>query len=181
MKKNLYANNDLRGKAAPKLEVEKWLAPKPGEGKQDEVKPADTTGKVVLIDFWATWCPPCRAAIPELNKWQKTFKDDLVVIGISDEKPERVQPFLDKTPIEYAMAVDTKARMKSAVGVMGIPNVLVIGTDNIVRWQGFPSSQEEHLSEATLRQIIEADKARRASEKTEAAPSAPPEKAAPRK
>lgn len=174
VKKNLYANNDLRGKAAPKFEVEKWLAPK-SAGNTGEVKPADTKDKVVLIDFWATWCPPCRAAIPELNKWQKTFKDDLVIIGVSDEDARKVQPFLDKTPIDYAMAIDTKARMKNAVGVQGIPNVLVIGTDNIVRWQGFPASQEEHLSEATLRQIIEADKARRASEK-KSEPASPPAK-----
>ena len=178
VKKNLYANNDLRGKAAPKFEVEKWLAPK-STGGAGEVKAADTKGKVVLIDFWATWCPPCRAAIPELNKWQKTFKDDLVIIGVSDEEAKKVQPFLDKTPIDYAMAIDTKARMKNAVGVQGIPNVLVIGTDNIVRWQGFPGSQEEHLSEATLRQIIEADKARRASEKKVDPATPPPSTPAP--
>lgn len=180
VKKELYASNDLRGKPAPKFEVEKWLAPVPkGTAASEaapEVKAVDMKGKVILIDFWATWCPPCRAAIPELNHLQKTFKDDLVIIGVSDEKADKVQPFLDRTPVEYAMAVDTQARMKSAVGVKGIPNVLIIGTDNVVRWQGFPGLANDPMTEETIRQIIEADKARRAAEKPDATKPAAGEK-----
>src|SRR5580700_3646190 len=71
--KELYAD-DIRGKKAPDFFVEKWLTAEP-----------DRKGKVVLIDFWATWCGPCRKAIPELSAFQEKFKDDLVVIGVSDE------------------------------------------------------------------------------------------------
>src|SRR5690606_7582858 len=62
VEKKLYAD-DFRGRKAPQLEVERWLTPEP-----------ETKGKVVLIDFWATWCPPCREAIPELNEFQKKFR-----------------------------------------------------------------------------------------------------------
>jgi thiol-disulfide isomerase/thioredoxin len=67
--KQLWAKSIIN-QEAPDLVVEKWLTKKP-----------NTKGKFVLIDFWATWCAPCRRAIPDLNKFQKRFKKDLVIIG----------------------------------------------------------------------------------------------------
>ncbi len=169
VKKNLYADHDLRGKAAPKLDVAKWLTDKPR-----------TEGKVVLIDFWATWCGPCRRLIPELEAWQAKYKDDLVVIGISDEQEAKVRDHFKVGGMKYALAVDENARMKKSIGVKGIPHVLVIGTDNVVRWQGFPGTEEDELTEAKLKQIIDADKARALTEAIKKAPKELPGKA-PRK
>ena len=146
--KKLYAENDLRGKAAPKLTVEKWLSPEPA-----------CKGKVVLIDFWATWCPPCRALVPELEGFKKKFKDDLVVIGVSDEKEEAVKAFMKEHHVTYAMAIDAAARMKKAVGISGIPHVLIIDSKGTVRWQGFPLSGKDPLSEAVIQKVIDADRA----------------------
>ncbi len=146
--KNLWATNDLRGKSAPKLEVQEWLT-----GAAPE-----TDKKVVLIDFWATWCGPCRALIPELNEYQKKFGSDLVVIGISDEPPETVREFMKTHKMEYNVAVDPNTKMKEKVGVKGIPHVLVISPDNVVRWQGFPSLSKDRLTEEKLAQIINASK-----------------------
>jgi thiol-disulfide isomerase/thioredoxin len=151
-KKNLFATNDLRGQEAPKIEFGTWLNKKP-----------ETKDKVILIDFWATWCGPCRKLIPELAEWQEKFKDDLVVIGLSDEKPAKVLEFFKKDKMKYAMAVDQNGKTKKALGISGIPHVLIIGTDNVVRWQGFPGSNEDTLTEDVLKKIIDADKARRAS------------------
>jgi cytochrome c biogenesis protein CcmG, thiol:disulfide interchange protein DsbE len=151
--KQLYAK-DLRGETAPELVVQETLT-----GKMP-----DTRGKVVLVDFWATWCPPCRKGIPELNELQKKFKDDLVVIGISDEPASKVRDFMKKTPMEYTVAIDQGKTMSTQVGVQGIPQVLIISTDGVVRWQGFPSSEEETLTAGIVKQIIDADpgvKARR--------------------
>src|SRR5262245_25803040 len=88
VRKELYAN-DVRGKKAPALVVDQWLTPEP-----------QRQGKVLLIDIWATWCPPCRETIPELNELQKQFKDDLVVIGISDEPAKTVTEFMKGTKME---------------------------------------------------------------------------------
>jgi thiol-disulfide isomerase/thioredoxin len=143
--KKLYAD-DWRGKKAPEFVVGEMLGDKP---KRE--------GKVVLIDFWATWCPPCREAIPELNDLQAKFKDDLVVIGISDEKPETVRAFMKKTPMKYAQAIDTQGRMKKTLNVGGIPHVIIISTDGVIRWQGYPLSDEERLTEEVVRSIIAAD------------------------
>jgi thiol-disulfide isomerase/thioredoxin len=145
VQKTLYAD-DERGKPAPKFEVGQWLTDVP-----------DRRGKVVIIDFWATWCPPCRATIPELNTFQKKFKDDLAVIGVSDETPDVLKAFMAKTEMDYAVATDPSAKMKNAINVTGIPHVLIISTDGIVRWQGFPLSQEEPLTEAIVKQVIDAD------------------------
>lgn len=157
-KKDLNATTDFRNKKAPTFKVEKWLS---AEAKRED--------KVVLIDFWATWCGPCRRLIPELKEWQTKFKDDLVIIGVSNEAPREVENFMRAQQINYAMAVDTKQTMSKAIGIGGIPHVLVISSDGIVRWQGFPGGQDP-LTEEKLVQIIEADKAMRAAAKEAATP-----------
>jgi cytochrome c biogenesis protein CcmG/thiol:disulfide interchange protein DsbE len=146
--KNLYATTDLRGKQVPALSVQEWLSGAPPQ----------TAGKVVLIDLWATWCPPCRALVPELNEYQKKFGHDLVVIGISDEAASTVKKFMKDNHMEYNVAVDTSKNLKDQLGVSGIPHVLIMSPDGIVRWQGFPGSSEDPLTEQTIAQIIEASK-----------------------
>jgi thiol-disulfide isomerase/thioredoxin len=151
VQKKLWANKDVRGKQPPSFHVEKWLSKEP-----------DRKGKTVLIDFWATWCPPCRELVPELVQWQKKYKDDLVVIGISDEEPAKLESFMKANGVDYAIATDTKKKMSKELDVQGIPHVLVISSDGIVRWQGFPLADQDQLTEEKLKQIIEADKAARA-------------------
>ena len=145
VQKSLHAD-DLRGKPAPAFEVGQWITDEP-----------DRRGKVVLIDFWATWCGPCRRAMPELNELQARFKDDLVVIGISDQAPDIIRTFMAKTELDYSVATDPDATMKREIHVTGIPHVLIISTDGIVRWQGCPLTKQEPLTEAIVQQIIDAD------------------------
>jgi thiol-disulfide isomerase/thioredoxin len=149
-KKTLYAKQDLRGKAAPKIEVAEWLT---GAAP-------NTKGKVILLDFWATWCPPCRETIPELNAIAAKCPKDVVVIGVSAEKAETVRAFMKKTKMAYSVAVDPSGKMDKQVGVQGIPHVLVISPDGIVRWQGFPLDDTERLTEATVARIVARAKAR---------------------
>jgi cytochrome c biogenesis protein CcmG, thiol:disulfide interchange protein DsbE len=151
--KNLYANNDIRNKQAPKLEVEEWLSAKP-----------DLANKTILIDFWATWCGPCRKIIPEMEQWQEKYKADLVVIGLTAESKTAVENFYDLRgeAIKYPIARDGLNRTNKAVDISGIPHVLVISSDGIVRYQGYPIAEQDPLTEAKLKQIIDADKAARA-------------------
>jgi len=129
----------FRGSKPPKFEAEAWLGNQP-----------DTKDKFVLIDFWATWCGPCRASIPHLNSLQAKFKDKLVVIGLTDEPLNTVKAM--KSPqIEYAVATDTKARMLSAAQVQGIPHAILIDPSGIVRFEGMP----HYLNDQSLGKLIE--------------------------
>ncbi len=145
IEKTLYADNDFRGKKAPDFFVERWL----------NTASVDTRGKVVIIDFWATWCGPCREAIPELNDFAKKFKDKVVVIGISDEAVDTVSGFMQKTAMNYNVGIDSKKRMAKSLGVKGIPHVIVISPDGIVRWQGFPQDPADPLTDKVVQQIID--------------------------
>jgi len=139
--KKLWAKSVL-GQKAPEFVVEKWLTAEPS-----------TKGKFVLIDFWATWCPPCRKAIPELNAFQKKFAGKLVVIGVSDESEDAVKKLTNPT-IEYASAIDPKARMKKVLEVTGIPHCIIIDPQGIVRWEGFPFLAGHELTEKVVEDIL---------------------------
>jgi cytochrome c biogenesis protein CcmG, thiol:disulfide interchange protein DsbE len=139
---NIIWAKTLLGQKAPALEVEKWLTNEP-----------DTRGKFVLINFWATWCPPCRGFISQLNDFHKKFGDKLVVIGLSDESEATVQ-HQTSPGIEYYSAIDTQARMKNAVGVTGVPHVLIIDPQGIVRWEGYPFVSGYNLDENVLAGIL---------------------------
>lgn len=96
------------------------------EGKT--VKFSDYKNKIVLIDFWATWCPPCRKGIPDLIELQKEFKNDLVVLGISvdtDTKPD-VLGFIKNYGINYTVVYGDQATAKLFGGVSGIPTSFLI-------------------------------------------------------
>ncbi|HMN40796.1 MAG TPA: TlpA disulfide reductase family protein [Phycisphaerales bacterium] len=171
--KKLFAKNDLRGNKAPALTVEAWRI----EGK--ETKAPDLKNKTILIDFWGISCDPCRRLIPELEAWQEKFKGDLVVVGLSGDTPRALDNFEDLrgNKIKYTLAIDTQNRTNRDVGVEGIPHVLLVSADGIVRWQGFPLSKEEPLTEEKLKQVIDADKAARAAaaaseKKSDPAPTA---------
>jgi len=148
--RRIWADDFLWAKA-PELVVEKWLSAKP-----------ETKGKYVLIEFWATWCGPCRRSIPLLNKFHKTFGDELVVIGISDEKEADVRKLTDPK-IEYYSAIDTQARMKNKMGVFGIPHAIVLEPDGYVIWQGFPLLKDYELTEKIIEKILAIGRKKRRS------------------
>jgi thiol-disulfide isomerase/thioredoxin len=139
--KRLWAKSIINEKA-PELTVEEWLSDKP-----------EMEGKFVLVDFWATWCGPCKRLIPELNSYHKEFKDQLVVIGISDETAEKVKTQKNPT-IEYYNAIDTKKTVKNFLEVKGIPHCILIDPKGIVRWEGFPQLKGHELTAKVIRDII---------------------------
>jgi peroxiredoxin len=86
----------------------------------------DLRGKVVLVNFWATWCPPCRKEMPDLQALYEKYKDQgLVVLAISDESAEKVNPFIAQTRIRYPILLDPGRKVSELFQVEGIPKSFV--------------------------------------------------------
>jgi thiol-disulfide isomerase/thioredoxin len=102
-----------------------------------EVKLSDYKGKIVILDFWATWCGPCRRGIPDLVSLQKEYKNKLVVIGISLDKvsgtDKDVKPFIKEYKINYPVIWGNEKVTKDYGDIQAIPTSFVINQDgNIV-------------------------------------------------
>jgi peroxiredoxin len=94
------------------------------DGKSWTLK--DLQGKVVLVNFWATWCPPCRKEMPDLESlYQRFASQGLVVLAISDEDAAKVKPFLQGRGITYPILLDPGRKVTESFQVDGIPKSFV--------------------------------------------------------
>ncbi len=83
-------------------------------------------GKVVLVNFWATWCPPCRKEMPDLESLYKQFKKQgLVILAISDEDVSKVKPFIAEQGVSYTVLLDPGRKVNTLFHVMGIPKTFI--------------------------------------------------------
>ena len=119
---------------------------------------ADHAGKVVLVDFWATWCKPCVKSLPTIDRIASKWKDQgVVVLGVSiDEKPALVAPFLKKKPVGYPMLLDDpKNPTWKAYNVRFIPALFLIDrSGNVVaHWRGEANAAD---IEAALAKVVAA-------------------------
>ncbi|MCP5518522.1 MAG: redoxin domain-containing protein [Verrucomicrobiales bacterium] len=127
------------GIPAPSLQISEWV-----KGTPQNL--ADGKGKgLYVVEFWATWCPPCRTSIPHLTDVQKEFKQDHVtVIGISDEAPAKVRSFVESLgdKMDYVVAIDdarkTSADYMKAFGQGGIPHAFIVDREGRIAWHGHP-------------------------------------------
>jgi len=153
------------GDPAPKLQTGKWVQ---GEPVKDFQK-----GKAYIVEFWATWCPPCRASIPHLNETYNKFKDKgLIVIGqdCSEQNDALVAPFVKNMgdKMTYRVALDDKATNKQgqmsktwmeAAGRDGIPSAFLVDTKGVIAWIGHPMELKEQVIEEVLAGTFDVRKA----------------------
>ena len=101
--------------------------------------------KIYIIEFWATWCGPCKISIPHLTEIQKKYKDkNVTVIGISNEDTNTVKPFVKKMgdQMDYTIAVDLQGfaqrNYMNAFGAQGIPHAFIVDRNGKIAWHGHP-------------------------------------------
>ncbi len=138
------------GDAAPGIDVDQWVK---GEATTIE------SGKVYVVEFWATWCAPCRKSIPHLTELQETYSDQgLTIIGVSDEEADVVRPFVtgQADQMKYTVAVDrrsaTKRAWMNAAGLQGIPAAFIVDRSGKIAFIGHPLDDEFQM---TLERVLQ--------------------------
>lgn len=120
-------------------------------GAKGNVKLSNAAGSVVYLDFWASWCGPCRQSFPWMNAMQEKYRSQgLQVIGVNlDSKNEDVQKFLSQLPASFTVAFDTKGATPGSYGVKGMPTSFLIGRDGkiILEHAGFREGDRESLEQ----------------------------------
>ena len=143
--KKRAAHAALEGKPMPPLDVTQWI--------NGQVKPADMKGKVVVVDFYATWCGPCMAAIPHNNEMFKKYSSKgLVIIGVctSSRGQEKFASNAKEHGMEYPVARDAGLKSQKAWAVQYYPTYAVIDRKGIVRAIGL---QPRHV-EAVVQKLL---------------------------
>lgn len=153
------------GSKAPDIDVKHWLSD--NDGKFEKVTKLEE-GKVYIIEFWATWCPPCIASMPHLAEVQAEYADKGVqIISISDEDLETVEEFLAKPArgdseertygeltASYCLTTDPDTSVMDdyfrAAGQRGIPCCFIVGKTGLVEWIGHPMRMDK-----VLKQVVE--------------------------
>jgi cytochrome c biogenesis protein CcmG/thiol:disulfide interchange protein DsbE len=130
------------GQAAPQVELA-------GSGAAHSL--GELQGRVVYLDFWASWCAPCRQSFPWMNEMQKKYGSrGLQVLGINlDTQRADADRFLSQLPAQFALAFDAKGESAKRFGVKGMPTSVLIGKDGKVLFvhQGFRVEDRAELEE----------------------------------
>jgi thiol-disulfide isomerase/thioredoxin len=116
---------------------------------------AETRGKVVLVNFWATWCGPCREEIPDLIELQKKYKDSLQIIGLTvdDDDPVVVRKMMAATGINYPVAISPDGLRDQYGGVVALPTSFVLDTQGRIV-QKHEGLQDPELYETEIRALL---------------------------
>jgi thiol-disulfide isomerase/thioredoxin len=131
----IFKNRSMNfvGSKAPTVQIDEWITPQP-------LRQSDLNGRVYVLEFWATWCPPCVQSIPHMIELADKYKDRAVpFIALStDSSSEPVKKMVKDRGINYYVGMDNG--LSERYSFSGIPAVFVIGRSGQVVWQGHPMS-----------------------------------------
>ncbi|KXS10826.1 thioredoxin-like protein [Gonapodya prolifera JEL478] len=106
--------------------------------------------RVIVFEFWATWCPPCRQSIPHLSEVQAKYKSkDVFLVGVTNERnPKQIEQFVSQmgSQMDYVVALDPSNTAQEALmvpaGARGIPHAFILDPSGVVTWQGHPMESD---------------------------------------
>ncbi len=134
----VYAQQTVKaGDKAPEIHITDWIENVPED--------KGMTGKYIVLEFWATWCGPCIAAVPHMNELQKEFNSpDLYYLSISDEPVEKIQRTLKRVDFKSIVVTDKTGQTQKNYGdkeegLKVIPLTVLIDNKGIVKWVGLPN------------------------------------------
>ena len=137
------------GQTAPSCEVPAW------KGATARLK--QYQGKVVLLDFWASWCGPCRQSFPLFNQLYKELKEkDFVILAVNiDEDQKDALKFLEEVPVNFAIGFDPKGKIPELYGLTGMPTSYVIGKNGKIAKiiEGFTPSELVDIKKEVIKQL----------------------------
>jgi peroxiredoxin len=113
--------------------------------------------KVVLLDFWATWCGPCRMAMPGLQELQEKFKGrSLEILSLNQGEPaDQVRPFIERKKYSFHVLLDSAGEVGEKYGVRGIPALVLVDKKGAVQWIRVGYSPEEDDLKAIIERLTE--------------------------
>jgi len=118
---------DLVGMTAPDFVLQ--------SNQGGEIRLSDLQGKVVMLNLWATWCPPCRAEMPSMETLYRQMKDQdfaMLAVNIEENGPDVVPGFLEQNPHSFPVLFDTEKKVQNLYGVDKFPETFVVGKNGKV-------------------------------------------------
>lgn len=128
--KNPSVSTGLVGAAAPPIQISEWITS----------QPPGLTGRVYVLEFWATWCPPCRQSIPHMIELADKYKDVTFIALSVDRSSEPVRKMVKDTGINYYVGMDNG--LSDKFSVRGVPSAFIIDRSGKVAWQGHPMNPD---------------------------------------
>lgn len=149
---SIFAQSNIKiNGSAPKINITDWVLNKPADTNLED--------KFIVLEFWATWCGPCIAAVPHMNELQDAVKqDDLYFISITDESVKKINRVIDRIPFQSIVATDISKETQinfgdGKEGLEAYPMTVLIDNKGKVKWVGEPMQ----LNEDILRKFLSGD------------------------
>ncbi|HAQ07968.1 MAG TPA: alkyl hydroperoxide reductase [Bacillus bacterium] len=115
-----------------------------------EVNLGDLKGKKVMLNFWATWCPPCKAEMPAMEQFYKKYSDEVEILAVNLDPQNDVAGFVNEYGLTFPILLDQGGETQHTYSILSIPTTLIIDEEGII--------QKKHIGSMTYEQMVEISK-----------------------
>ena len=131
------------GEQAPEINARVWI-------NTEAITLANSTKKIVVLEFWSTFCKPCVTLIPQLNQIHAKYKDKgVILLGLTNEPPGLIKSFVSDNKIDFCIGAGSLSAKEYEV--KSLPQAFVVAPGGKIVWQGSPEKDFENAIEATLK------------------------------